>query len=81
MRAFSEIHACHLSSINLIMRLTYPALQSGAGGGLDHIRWVHSHVEAQHQRHAHSLHLGADAEHNSILTHQYTNQNRLVDYF
>lgn len=24
---------------------------------------------------------GADAEHNSILTHQYTNQNRLVDYF
>ena len=47
--------------------LTYPALQPGAGGGLDHIRRVHSHVETQHQRHTHSLHL-REEKHNMVIT-------------
>lgn len=44
--------------------LTYPALQSGAGGGLYNIWWVHSHVETQHQGHAHRLHLVEKKEKN-----------------
>ena len=38
--------------------LTDPALQSGAGWRLDHVRRVHAHVETQHQGHTHCLHLG-----------------------
>lgn len=41
----------------LLRGLTYPALQSGAGGGLHNIWRVHSHVETQHQGYTHGLHL------------------------
>lgn len=53
-----DMSACCLMLVCVCMdSLTYPALQSGAGGSLDHVRRVHAHVETQHQCYAHSLHL------------------------